>query len=261
MDAKMEWASEALSSQRSRMLRAALDQAVGQDDAAGCLAALRLGASANDGPLGITPLMQAAMDGSAACVEVLAPWSDASLRTEGGMSAMLLAANYGNLACLKILAPGREGEVDETGRSALSIAAWRGALSCVEWLLGLAATQTLSADSEGRTALMAAAAGGRVDCARLLLARPDGRAQALARAHDGRDALMFSLMNCRCDDLLAPLSDLEARDRHGMRTLDRMISWGQEDRARRIREIQALALAGELSQACEAGRLKGPGRL
>lgn len=70
-------------------------------------------------PIGSGPLLAAAREGSARCVEMLLPLSNAHERGYDGLTALMLAARANDVACSKILAsPQARADVDFLGRSA-----------------------------------------------------------------------------------------------------------------------------------------------
>lgn len=138
---------------------------------------------------GTTPLMVAASRGSARCLAILLPLSDAAAFDSGGASAFMHAARRGQAACAQALMPLSDIDArDYKHRNALLLACREGHSQLVELLAPL--TRPYCRDADGFTALMAAA-GAPTD-------------------HQARDCMLAAL----------PFSNPSARDNNGFSALD-----------------------------------------
>lgn len=160
-----------------------------------CVRALATKASANDKEAlstalsaGETAIMLAAAGGHAGSVEALLPWSDPKEANRSEETLLMMAARSGQAEAVRLLAPLCDASArDRFGRTALMSACAVQAPECVEILLSWCDPRAASLD--GETPLMRAAAG--------------------PRAEGG----------LRCVQLLLPVSEPAARDRHGLSAL------------------------------------------
>jgi uncharacterized protein len=172
---------------------------------------------------GRIPLMQAAARGRADCVRWLLPRSDPMARDAHGRTALMLAV--GHLDALRALLPGSDPLArDGLGETAL-IACARlcgelprtqkqeraEALRCLEALAAEGGAKI--ANAQGETPLIAAAAAGCADAVGLLAPLSDLN----ARDNQGRTALMLAAAGGHSKSVAALLeiagTDIEARDK------------------------------------------------
>ena len=85
---------------------------------------------------GATALIWAAASGSAACVKILLPVSDALVKGANELPALMGASSRGHAACVNILLPVSDPfAINDFGMTALMLAAWMNYEACVKLLL------------------------------------------------------------------------------------------------------------------------------
>jgi hypothetical protein len=215
---------------------------------------------------GKTPLMLSAQKGHAECVDaLLKAGAKTCAKTSGGYwkgaSALMLAAtdfeeSQGRVACLESLAKGgaHMEAKDESGKTALMVAAESGAAKELATLLALGA-DIEARDSYLNTALILAAKRGKSECAALLIKAGvdvDARGPCGMTALD-RILLQYTSLNTGFERFLAMLLDAGAKFDHLYDSAGRLCyrnEWQGLERCRELIEVAAERRA--LADSCPA---------
>jgi ankyrin repeat protein len=158
---------------------------------------------------GVTPLLIAAQNGFAGCVQILANaiGVDVNKCTADGTTPLMMASKLGHADCVQILANAVGVDVnkctaDGTEFTALMMATQNGFADCVQILIDGGANID-DAESDGFTSLIIAAQNGFEDCVQVLIdagadvdaANSDGVTAAIISSHLGQADCLQTLIN------------------------------------------------------------------
>lgn len=195
---------------------------------------------------GVTALMLAVTKGSERCARLLLPVSDPKQTDPWGGTVFMRAclsrsraSESHSIACAKLLLPVSDPKQQDHERAtALILASEQANPELLRWLIPLSDIAAVS--NLGENALMRAASRGIIEnFSPLLEAGLDPDAQDIG----GRNAFMLSASQgySQCCQVLAPLTNILARDNHGFLASDHARLRGHTRLARELETLEAVA--------------------